>query len=329
MTLPPEGVDDRMGVTFDNRITRMLGVDIPIANAPMGGVVTRDLVAATAEAGAIGVLPNALTRDRDGIRAARQLTARPLGANIHAGAAEKTAIDVFVEEGIRFVTTCIGPVPRNVGRMQDAGLKVLHVVTSLDEAQAAADAGVDGLVVEGFEAAARRGESDIPLMVLLPLVTGRIDLPVIAAGGIADGASMAAAFALGAEGVSMGTRMIASAESAVHDNYKQAVVSGAATDTIVINRHTGAPLRVLRTGTTARYLDATAGDAFKDLVPSIVRLYGEGDMEASFACLGMVAGRIEEVLPVREILRRTVDEFDAVVRGLAAQHGIRTVESPG
>ena len=116
-----------MAVTFDNRITRMLGVDIPIANAPMGGVVTRDLVAATAEAGAIGVLPNAMTRDRESIRAVRELTARPLGANIHAGAAEKTAIDVFVEEGIRFVSTCIGPVPTNVPQMQEAGLKVFHV----------------------------------------------------------------------------------------------------------------------------------------------------------------------------------------------------------
>jgi enoyl-[acyl-carrier protein] reductase II len=316
-----------MAVRFDNRITRMLGVDIPVANAPMGGVVTRDLVAATAEAGAIGVLPNAMTRDRDSIRAVRELTARPLGANIHAGAAEKTAIDVFVEEGIRFVTTCIGPVPTNVRQMQEAGLKVFHVVTSLEEAQRAADAGVDGLVVEGFEAAARRGDTEVPLMVLLPLVTSRIDLPVIAAGGISDGASMAAAFALGAEGVSMGTRMIASAESAVHDNYKRAVVSGMETDTIVINRHTDAPLRVLRTDTTSKYLDVAMGDAFKDLVPSIFRLYHDGDMEASFACLGMVAGRIEEVLPVKEILRRTVDEFGDVVRRMAAEHGVETVAS--
>ena len=235
----------------------MLGVDIPIANAPMGGVVTRDLVAATAEAGAIGVLPNVMTWDRESIRAVRELTARPLGANIHAGAAEKTAIDVFVEEGIRFVSTCIGPVPTNVPQMQEAGLKVFHVVTSLDEAQRAANVGVDGLVVEGFEAAARARWR----------------------GGAADGAAAArdqsdrspgdrrgrhlrrgidggSVRLLGAEGVSMGTRMIASAESAVHDNYKRAVVSGMETDTIVINRHTNAPLRVLRTDTTSKYLDA-------------------------------------------------------------------------
>lgn len=307
---------------FDNRITRMLGVDIPIANAPMGGVVTRELVAAMAEAGGVGVLPNALTRDRDNIRAVRELTTRRLGANIHAGAAEKISPEMYVEEGIGFVTTCIGPVPTNVPQMQAAGLKVLHVVTSLEEAQLAAEAGVDGLVVEGFEAAARRGEAEVPLMVLLPLITSRIDLPVIAAGGISDGAAMAAAFALGAEGVSMGTRMIASTEAAVHDNYKQAVVSGTATDTIVLDRHIDRPMRVLRTATTSKFLDPAMGDSFKELVPTIFDLYKGGDMEASFACLGMVAGRIDDVRPVAEIIRATVEEFGAVVGRLATQHGM-------
>ena len=311
-----------MAVTFDNRITRMLGVDIPIANAPMGGVVTRDLIGAMAEAGALGVLPNAMTRDRDHIRAVRDLTTRPLGANIHVGVAEKISPEMYVEEGIRFVTTCIGAVPKNVPQMQAAGLKVFHVVTSLEEAQLAADAGVDGLVVEGFEAAARRGEAEIPLMVLLPLITSRIDLPVIAAGGISDGTAMAAAFALGAEGVSMGTRMIASAEAAVHDNYKQAVVSGAATDTIVLDRHIQRPMRVLRTPTTAKVLDSATGDSFKELVPTIFDLYNGGDMTASFACLGMVAGRIDDVRPVGEIIRATVEEFGAVVARLANEHGV-------
>jgi enoyl-[acyl-carrier protein] reductase II len=314
-------------VTFDNRITRMLGVDIPIANAPMGGVVTRDLVAAVAEAGAVGVLPNAMTRDRDHIRAVRDLTARPLGANIHVGAAEKISPEMYVEEGIRFVTTCIGPVPKNVAQMQAAGLKVFHVVTSLEEAQQAVEAGVDGLVVEGFEAAARRGGAEVPLMVLLPLITSRFELPVIAAGGISDGATMAAAFAMGAEGVSMGTRMIASAEAAVHDNYKQAVVSGAATDTVVLDRHIDRPMRVLRTATTSKFLDPATGDSFKELVPTIRELYNDGDMEASFACLGMVAGRIDDVRPVAEIIRATVEEFGAVVGRLAEQHGVVTPDA--
>jgi enoyl-[acyl-carrier protein] reductase II len=218
-------------------------------------------------------------------------------------------------------------VPKNVAQMQAAGLKVFHVVTSLEEAQQAVEAGVDGLVVEGFEAAARRGGAEVPLMVLLPLITSRFELPVIAAGGISDGATMAAAFAMGAEGVSMGTRMIASAEAAVHDNYKQAVVSGAATDTVVLDRHIDRPMRVLRTATTSKFLDPATGDSFKELVPTIRELYNDGDMEASFACLGMVAGRIDDVRPVAEIIRATVEEFGAVVGRLAEQHGVVTPDA--
>src|SRR5690606_20258850 len=117
-----------------------------------------------------------------------------------------------------------------------------------------------------------RGSSEIAMMVLLPLITDQIDLPVIAAGGIVDGASMAAAFALGAEGVQMGTRMVASIEAAVHQNLKQAVVAAAETDTIMINRHNQRPLRVLRTSATERYEFASEGDPFKELVPDVLRL---------------------------------------------------------
>ncbi|MBW8824794.1 MAG: nitronate monooxygenase, partial [Acidobacteria bacterium] len=311
-----------MQVSFDNRVTRLLGVDTPILNAPMGGVVTAPFVAAMAEAGAMGMIPASMVRDRDQVRAVRQLTQRPIGANIHARIADKVEVDDLVEDGVRFVTTSLGPVPNAVARMQQAGIRVFHVVTSLDSARRAFEAGVDGLVVEGAEGAALRGVEEIPLMVLLPLVASRIDLPVIAAGGIADGAGMAAAFALGAEGVLMGTRMLASAEAAIHDNYKRAVVSAAATDTVVIDRHHKAPVRVLHTETTARYLEPTAGSAFKELVPSMRRLYENGDMEASFASMGMVAGHIDEVLPVEEILRRTVTEFAEVIARLAAEHRV-------
>jgi enoyl-[acyl-carrier protein] reductase II len=315
-----------MPVTFDNRVTRLLGVDTPILNAPMGGVVTAPFVAAMAQAGAVGMMPMAMVRDPDQIRAVRQLTQQPVGANVHARIADRVPVDVLVEEGVRFVTTSLGPVPDAVSRMQDAGITVFHVVTSLESARRALDAGVDGLVVEGAEGAALRGVEEIPMMVLLPLVTSRVDLPCIASGGIADGAAMAAAFALGAEGVLMGTRMLASAEAAIHDNYKVAVVSAASTDTIVINRNNDAPLRVLRTETTAQYLDATIGNAFKELVASIPRLYQEGDLESGFASVGMVAGHIDGVLPVAEIVRRTVAGFGEVIGRLGRDHGLAPVE---
>jgi enoyl-[acyl-carrier protein] reductase II len=305
---------------FDNRVTRLLGVDIPIANAPMGGVAGPALVSAVAGAGAIGMVPGSLgaATALEYIRAVRAQTNRPFGVNIPIQFSDPAVVDTILEQGVRYVTTSTGPVAPYTGRLQKAGVAVFHVVTSLDDAKRAADAGVDGLIVESSEGAGLRGE--VAMMVLLPLVTSQIDLPVIAAGGIADGVAMAAAFALGAEGVQMGTRMVASAESAVHDNFKQAVVSAAETDTLMVNSHQRRPLRVLRSKTTAPYEFATEGDAFRELVSGVPKLYGEGDMESGFACVGQTAGRIEEVLPVAEIIRRTVEEFGAVVERMAGGH---------
>jgi enoyl-[acyl-carrier protein] reductase II len=304
---------------FDNRITRLLKVDIPIANAPMGGVASAELVAAVADCGAIGFIPGSMSPAgaRDRIQQTRKLTQRPFGVNIPTRFADPAIVDVMLEEGVRCVTTSTGPVGPYIPELKAAGITVLHVVTSLAEAQRAADAGVDGLIVEGSEAAALRGPQEVATMVLLPLITERIDLPVIAAGGIVDGRSMAAAFALGAEGVLMGTRFIASIEASVHENYKQALVSAAETDTIVINRHNQAPLRVLRTETTERYERTAQGDPFKDLIPSMMKLYRDGDMNAAFASAGVTSGRVHDVVPVAEIIERTVAEFRAVIERLA------------
>jgi enoyl-[acyl-carrier protein] reductase II len=307
---------------FDNRITRLLGVDVPIANAPMGGVVTPALVAAVAEAGAIGLMPGSMgsAYARGFFQAMAGTTNRPFGVNIPISFSEPKIVDTVLELGVRFVTTSTGPVAPFTRRLQDAGVTVFHVVTSLETAKEAADAGVDGLIVEGAEGAGLRGEGEVSMMVLLPMITSRIDLPVIAAGGISDGASMAAAFALGAEGVQMGTRMLASAESAVHDNFKQAVVQAAETDTMLIDRHNRKPLRVLRTRATEPYEFATEGDAFRALVTGVPRLYEHGEMEAGFACVGQSVGRVAEVLPAAEIIRRTVEEFAEVVERMAGRH---------
>ncbi|MDB5686478.1 MAG: nitronate monooxygenase [Rhizorhabdus sp.] len=304
---------------FDNRITRMFGIDIPIANAPMGGVASPGLVAAVANAGAMGLVPGSIGAKNalEFIGALRTQTSFPFGVNVPVFFTEESIVEVLVEQQIRFVTTSTGPVPAFVARLQQAGTKVFHVVTSLDSAKQAADAGVDGLIVEGSEGGGLRGVAEIPLMVLLPLVTSRIDLPVIAAGGIADGRSMAAAFALGAEGVQIGTRMVAAVEAGVHDNLKNAIVS-AETESIIINRHNQRPLRVLRTQTTERYQDPSTGDAFKELMLGVYRLYQDGDMNAGFASVGQVAGRVEQVLPIAEIIRSMVDEFGQAIVGLSA-----------
>ena len=308
---------------FSNRVTQLLGVDVPIVQAPMGYVAKPGLVSAVANAGAIGLVPGSLGVEevRDDIRRTRELTDKPFGVNLPLAFVRDPAIvDMIVEEGISFVTTSAGSPDKYTPVLKEAGLIVFHVVPSLTAAKRAADAGVDELVVEGSEGAGFKNPREVSSMVLLPLVCQRLSqLPVIAAGGIADGVSMAAAFALGAEGVQMGTRMVASAESPVHQNMKDAVVAAAETDTMIINQHNRKPVRVLRTATTARFEGSTDLDPMS-LLGTIMELYGNGDMEASLPQLGAVAGRIDEILPAAEIIRRTVEEFSVVVHGLAARY---------
>lgn len=309
-------------VVFDNRVTRALGVRIPIVQAPMGWVAQPALVAAVSAAGAMGLVPGSMGTDtvRAHIREVRTLTDRPFGVNLPIAFLKDAAIiDMIVEEGVRFLTTSAGSPATFTGRLKDAGLTVFHVVPSLRAAEKAVEAGVDGLVVEGSEGAGFKNPRDVSSMVLLPLVASRVDVPVIAAGGMADGASMAAAFALGAEGVQMGTRMVATVEAGVHQNMKQAVVDALETDTMLINQHNGRPVRVLRTASTAPFELATEGNPMA-LLDSIAALYEHGDLDASLPQLGQVAGRIGAVEPAAEVIRRTVAEFAAVVGSLARSY---------
>jgi enoyl-[acyl-carrier protein] reductase II len=309
-------------VTFANRVTQLLGVDVPILQAPMGYIAKPRLVAAVSEAGAMGLVPGSLGVDevRDDIRRTRDLTDRPFGVNLPlAFVKDPAVIDMIVEEGVRFVTTSAGSPTTHTPRLKEAGLTVFHVVPSLRGAQKAIEAGVDGLVVEGSEGAGFKAPREVSSMVLLPLVAAQVGVPIVAAGGIADGRSMAAAFALGAEGVQMGTRMVATEESPVHQNMKNAVVAATETDTMLINKHNGNQVRVLRTEATAPFEITTEGDPMA-LLGNIHGLYRDGDLNASLAQLGQVAGRIGRVEPVAEIIRRTVAEFEETLGGLAKRY---------
>lgn len=315
-------MDRSNDVAFDNRVTRAFGVRIPIVQAPMGWIAGAELVAAVAAAGAVGLVPGSMGADavRRDARRIRALTDAPFGVNLPiAFLRDPAVIDVVVEEGVRFVTTSAGSPDRFTGRLKDAGLTVFHVVPSLRAAEKAVGAGVDGLVVEGSEGAGFKNPREVSSLVLLPLVASRLDVPVIAAGGIADGASMAAAFALGAEGVQMGTRFVATVEAGVHPNMKRAVVDAVETDTMLINQHNGRPVRVLRTASTAPFELASEGNPMA-LLESIAELYEHGDLDASLPQLGQVAGRVDEVLPAAEVVARTVARFGEVVTGLAARH---------
>lgn len=303
---------------FDNRVTRDLGVDIPIVQAPMGWIARSRLASAVSAAGACGIIETSsgeLDAVREEIRAMRDLTDRPFGVNIAQAFVRDPSIAEFViEQGVRFVTTSAGSPTRYTSVLKEAGLTVYHVVPTLSAALKAVDAGVDGLVVEGGEGGGFKSPTPVSTMVLLPLIRSRVDVPIIAAGGICDGPTMAAAFALGAEGVQMGTQMVACAESPVHDNWKQAILRAAETDTLFLNERHSPALRALRTERTER-LAVAEHNVFGDFGDPQALYFG-GDMEAAIALSGQVAGRIDEIRPVADIIAETVAGFAATVERL-------------
>jgi enoyl-[acyl-carrier protein] reductase II len=304
---------------FDNRVSRQLGITIPIVQAPMGWIARSRLASAVSNAGALGIIETSsgeLDAVKDEIRAMRELTDRPFGVNIaQAFVRDPSIADFVIEQGVEFVTTSAGSPTKYTSILKGAGLTVYHVVPTLQAALKAVDAGVDGLVVEGGEGGGFKSPTPVATMVLLPLVRSRVDVPIIAAGGITDGATMAAAFALGAEGVQMGTRMVSAAESPVHANWKQAIVDAAETDTLFLNQRHSPALRALRTERTQRLLESP-DNVFGEFGDAMALYFG-GDMEAAIALAGQVAGRIDSVRPVADIVADTVREFGEVVRRLA------------
>ena len=309
---------------FSNRVTELLGVDIPIVQAPMGWIARAPLASAVSNAGAMGIIETSsgeLDVIRGEITKMRELTDKPFGVNIaQAFVRDPSIVEFVVEQGVQFVTTSAGSPTRYTSQLKDAGLTVFHVVPTLRAAQKAADAGVDGLVVEGGEGGGFKNPRPVSTMVLLPLVVSKIDLPVIAAGGFVDGPTMAAAFALGAEGVQLGTRMVSAAESPVHANWKQAIVDAAETDTVFLNQHASPALRALRTP----YTEALELDHEQNAMAAFgnpADLYFGGDFSRNIALSGQVAGRIDAVRPVADIIGETARDCLATLADLHRRYG--------
>jgi enoyl-[acyl-carrier protein] reductase II len=301
-----------------NRIQSLFGVEYPVVQAPMTYIARAELAAAVSEAGGLGMIETLTPEGRSDLHRVRELTDKPVAANlmIQRWKRDPSIVDVLAEAGVRHVFSSAGDPALFTGRLHEAGMTVVHVVGSLRSAMKAVDAGVDALVVEGVEGGGFKSALSASTMVLLPLVSNCIDLPIIAAGGMCDARSAAAAVVLGAEGVQMGTRMLASREALVHSNFKNAIVAANDSGTVLLDLRGNPTMRVLRTGLAAR---VTAQERGVQLLGKITDLYFDGDMEASVANTGQVSSRIDELLPVADIVHSTWTEVEAVLNAARAR----------
>ena len=307
------------------RLNELLGTEFPIIQGGMANIATGAFAAAVSNAGALGLVAGG-GLDADGlraqIRAAKAATDRPFGVNLmlmnpHIDELAK----LVVEEGVRVVTTGAGNPGRYVPAWKEAGIKVFPVVAAPVLARRLERYGVDGFIAEGTESGGHIGE--LTTMALVPQVADAVSVPVVAAGGIADGRQMAAALALGACGVQVGTVLLASEECPIHENYKRAVVKAGPNDTVVTGRSGGAPVRVLKNRMAREYLrmekrDVPLAELEQLTLGSLRRAVFDGDVDAGSLMAGQVAGMVREIRPLRQIFEELMAGCERTRRELTA-----------
>lgn len=303
------------------RITEMLGIEYPVIQGGMAWVAEHHLAAAVSEAGGLGLIgaanaPGEVVREE--IRKAKELTKKPFGVNImlmspHADDVAK----VVVEEGVKVVTTGAGNPGKYMKMWKDAGIIVIPVVASVALAKLMERGGADAVVAEGTESGGHIGESTT--MTLVPQVVDAVSIPVIAAGGIADGRGIAASFMLGAEAVQMGTRFVVAKESIVHENYKQRIIKAKDIDSVVTGRTHGHPVRGLRNQMTREYIKMeNEGATFEQL--ELLTLGGlrkaviEGDVNDGTVMAGQIAGMVKKEQTCKEIIEEIMAEAEQLLK---------------
>jgi nitronate monooxygenase len=320
---------------LSTRFTETFGVEHPITQGGMQWVGRAELVAAVAESGCLGFLaaltqptPEDLSKE---IARTRELTDKPFGVNLTILPAIKPPpYDEYraaiVDSGVKIVETA-GFNPRDhVPDLHAAGIKILHKATSVRHALSAQKIGVDAISIDGFECAGHPGEDDIPGLILIPAAADALDIPIIASGGFADGRGLVAALALGADGINMGTRFLATAEAQIHDRVKQRLVAGDEGATDLIFRRLGNTARVARNAISAQVLEIEAvGGQFEDVRELVAgvrgrTVYETGDLDAGIWSAGMVQGLIRDVPTVAELIDRILTEAEQIaterLRGL-------------
>ena len=307
------------------KINELLGTEFPIIQGGMANIATGAFAAAVSNAGALGLIGSGgMDADtlRKEIRAAKAATDKPFGVNLmlmnpHIDELAK----VVVEEGVKVVTTGAGNPGKYVPAWKEAGIKVFPVVAAPILAKRLERYDVDGFIAEGTESGGHVGE--MTTMALVPQVVDTVSAPVIAAGGIADGRQMAAAYALGACGVQVGTCLLVSEECPIHENYKKALIKAGANDTVVTGRTTGAPVRVLKNKMARQYLEMEKenmplAEREKLTLGSLRRAVFDGDLDTGSFMSGQVAGMLTEIKPLRQIFEEMMAGCEATLKGLEA-----------
>lgn len=303
-------------------VSELLGIECPIIQGGMAWVAESHLAAAVSEAGGFGLIGAANAPAqwvREQIREAKKRTDKPFGINImlmspHADEVAKVA----VEEGVAAVTTGAGNPEKYMEQWKAAGIKVIPVVASVALAKRMERCGADAVVAEGCESGGHIGENTT--MVLVPQIADAVHIPVIAAGGIADGRGVAAAFMLGAKGVQLGTHFVVAKESVVHQNYKDFIIKARDIDSRVTGRSTGHPIRTLRNQMTKTYLKMEQeGASFEELenltLGALRKAVVEGDVANGSVMAGQSAAMVKEELSCKELIEKLVKETDTLIKG--------------
>ncbi|MEQ8346743.1 MAG: nitronate monooxygenase family protein [Sneathiellaceae bacterium] len=314
------------------RITELFGIEHPVIQGGMHFVGFADLAAAVSNAGGLGIItaltqpsPDHLAKE---IARCREMTDRPFGVNLTFLPAVKPPdypgyVKAIVDGGVKIVETAGNNPAKWLPGLQEAGIRVIHKCTSVRHSLKAESIGCDAVSVDGFECGGHPGEDDIPNMILLPRAAEELTIPFVASGGMADARSLVAALALGADGMNMGTRFIATKEAPVHENVKQALVKASELDTRLVMRPLRNTERVLVNAGVERLLEKerTLGAAitFEDILPEVAGIYPkvmkEGDTEAGAWSCGMVAGLIHDIPTCKELIDRIMGEAETLIRG--------------
>jgi nitronate monooxygenase len=312
------------------RITELFGIEHPIIQGGMHFVGLAELAAAVSNAGGLGIItgltqgtPEKLANE---IRKAKEMTDKPIGVNLtflptFSNPPYAELIQAIVEGGVRIVETAGRSPEQWMPLLKQHGVKVIHKCTSVRHSLKAERIGCDAVSVDGFECGGHPGEDDVPNFILLPCAAEALKIPFVASGGMADGRSLVAALALGADGINMGTRFIATREAPVHDKVKQALVDASELDTRLIMRSLRNTERVLRNAAVDRLLEKekTLGTqlSFEDIREEVAGVYPrimkEGDMDAGAWSCGMVAGLIHDIPTVKELIDRTMREAEEII----------------